>query len=976
MRLLILPPGRLRAAGTGSHPRPGGGWRAALGLIGAGLLAGSIAAAAGLSPSRTLVVGSEQDYPPFAVGMTDETADGFTVELWKAVAAEQGLSYEIRVRPFGTLLRDFKAGDVDVLINLAQSDERRGYADFSVTHVAVGGAIFVRDADGRISSEQDLSHKSLIVIKGDLAHDYARDQGWQSRLVLVDNAEQGLRLLASGAHDAMLLGKLVGLQTIRDQHLAGVKALPVRLGFSQQFAFAVRKGEAELLARINEGLALAKTHGVYDRLYEKWFGVYETRSPTWRSLAPVLAGALALLAVGGVALYVRRRRRDRLAEARLRVSEERWNLALEGAGDGVWDADLVAGVTWYSRRWKQMLGYEDDEIGTDPGEWTRRIHPDDLARVMKDNEATLKGESDRFASEFRMQTKDGGWLWVLDRGKVVRRGSDGRAERMIGTHTDIGERKAIEEALRESEERLQRALDASRLALWDLDLETDEIFLSDAWSEMLGGTRQPTRTTFDALRQLVPDEDQVRIAQAMGDTLRGSTPSYAVEHRVRRPDGRLLWIVSQGRVVERDASGRARRAVGTNRDITERQLAQTTQARLEARLREAEKLEAIGTLAGGIAHDFNNIMAAILGNVALARQDIDATHPVQAQLAQIGKAGQRARSLVQQILAFSRNQPGELVNRSLQPIVEETVAMLRSTVGPGVAVRAVLPDHPLRVLGNATQLQQVLLNLGTNASHALIEDSGTIEIGLEELSFAPEDPRRPAGLPPGPCAHLWVSDDGRGIDDHVLQRIFEPFFTTKRVGQGTGLGLAVVHGVMESHGGAVNVVTAVGKGSTFHLYLPLVDGDSAPAPLQGMDADPPPGHGESVLYVDDDEVMLLMVQNLLQRLGYRPTCMMDARSAVERVDRDPGAFDLVVSDYNMPDMSGMDVAHMLARIRPDLPVVISSGFISEDLRAAATRLGVRAVLQKEHTIEELGAVIHAILSSTGRSAPTAGAARR
>jgi CheY-like chemotaxis protein len=291
-------------------------------------------------------------------------------------------------------------------------------------------------------------------------------------------------------------------------------------------------------------------------------------------------------------------------------------------------------------------------------------------------------------------------------------------------------------------------------------------------------------------------------------------------------------------------------------------------------------------------------------------------------------------------------------------------------VGPNVLVRTALPDHPLRVLGNATQLQQVLLNLGTNASHALTDEAGTIDIGLEELSLAAGESRLPAGLPPGPYAHIWVSDNGTGMDEQSLQRIFEPFYTTKRVGQGTGLGLAVVHGVMESHGGAVDVVTAVGIGSTFHLYLPLVDEESAPAPLQGAESEPPLGHGERVLYVDDDEVMLLMVQSLLQRLGYRPTCMSDARGAVALVDRDPTAFDLVVTDFNMPDLSGVDVAIGLARTRPDLPVVISSGFISEDLRAAAASLGVRALMQKEHTIEELGAVIHSILSSTDRAKST------
>jgi PAS domain S-box-containing protein len=674
--------------------------------------------------------------------------------------------------------------------------------------------------------------------------------------------------------------------------------------------------------------------------------------------------------LGWLIMYARRRQRDRLAEARLRDSEERWKFALEGAGDGVWDANLVSRSTAYSRRWKQILGYEEHEVSSDPDEWSQRIHPDDRERVLADNQRCIDGGVDGFTIEFRMRAKDGRWIWVLDRGKVVSRGSDGRALRMIGTHTDISDRKRSEHALRDSEERLQRALEASRLALWDLDLTTGDVFLSDEWSEMLGGPRIPTRTTFEALTALVPEDDRGKIALAMGEALRGVTSGYLVEHRVNRPDGQAFWVRSQGRVVERDANGRVRRAVGTNRDITERQLARATQLHLEARLREAQKLEAIGTLAGGIAHDFNNIMAAILGNVALARQDVAPDHPAQRYLEQINKAGQRARSLVEQILAFSRKQPGEFGSHSLRPIVEETIAMLRSMISKDTTLRQNLTEQALRVNCNPTQLQQVLLNLGNNAWQALPAGKGLIEIGLDETVFATGEVRMPSGLEPGAYAHLWVRDEGSGMDEETRLHIFEPFFTTKLVGKGTGLGLAVVHGIVESHGGAVDVSTALGKGSTFHVYLPVVDDESAAMPLAAQDpAGTSEGHGQRVLYLDDDEVMTVMVHSLLQRLGYRATCMLDAREALALVERDPDGFDLVVTDFNMPGLSGLDVARRLAEVRPGLPVVISSGYISDALRTESVELGVRAVMRKEHTFEELGAVVRSSLSAFDRAGP-------
>ncbi len=852
----------------------------------------------------------------------------------------------------------------------------------------------------------------------------------------------------------------------------------------------------------------------------------------WLVSVPPLAIGLTILAAVGCTAFLAHRRRERSAAAMLRYSEERWKFALEGSGDGMWDADLVTGTTRHSRRWKAMLGHADHEIGDDPGEWRKRIHPKDSDRVLADNQACLDGVNDAMASEYRMRTKDGRWIWVLDRGKVMQRDASGKPLRMIGTLTDISaskssqfrlaaqadamtlvatgaplaqilrtivvgvesmcdwrcsillldadgrhlltgaapslptfysdavhglaigpgvgacgsaahggqrvvshdirtdprwadfreladraglracwsqpiisasgavlgtfaayhdqprspapadidniveatrmtsiaiERSRGEQALRTSEERLKRALDASRLALWDFDLDSGTVYLSDAWSEMLGGPRQTTTTTFDALGKLVPDEDQLRIAQAMADALRGTTPAYSIEHRVRRPDGQWLWILSQARVVERSPDGQARRAVGTNRDITERKRADATQAELEAQLREAQKLQAIGTLAGGIAHDFNNILAAILGHVALACEDVADAHPAQRHLTQIQKAGLRARNLVKQILAFSRVRANTFVSLSLRPVVDETVQMLRATAGAAARLELSLAEAPLRVMGDATQLQQVLMNLGSNACQALTDGAGRVEIGLCEVEFSDDPAARPAGLGAGRHARLWVADDGCGIDARTRQRIFEPFFTTKPVGQGTGLGLAVVHGIVEAHRGAIVVRSAVGQGSRFDVYLPLVDTESTFCPLEVPRCSPPcaaepsAGRGQHVLYVDDDEVMAMLVEGLLLRLGYRATCMLDAEAAIALVQADPSGVDLVVTDFNMPRCTGLELARAMGRLRPDLPVAISSGYVCDQLRADAAAIGVRGVMQKENTFEELAALAHAAL---------------
>jgi PAS domain S-box-containing protein len=400
-------------------------------------------------------------------------------------------------------------------------------------------------------------------------------------------------------------------------------------------------------------------------------------------------------------------------------------------------------------------------------------------------------------------------------------------------------------------------------------------------------------------------------------------------------------------------------------DISDRKEAEAELRKFEAQLREVQKMESIGTLAGGIAHDFNNILGAILGNVVLAREDLGEGHPALFSLEEIHKASIRARNLVQQILTFSRREPQELVTQPLQPVVEETHKLLRATLPAGVELDVALTDKPVHALVDATQVQQVLMNLCTNAWHALTDDAGRIGIGLDAVILDHGAGQR-LGVPPGPYAHLWVIDTGIGMDAATRARIFEPFFTTKPVGRGTGLGLSVVHGILSAHHGAVAVDSTPGRGSTFHLYFPLAGSvESAAVPVETAVPMQVGGHGEHVLYVDDDETMVLMVERILDRAGYKVSCYRDPQEAVAAVREHPDAFDFVVTDFNMPEFSGLDVARSLADITPRLPVVISSGYITEGLRDEAKLAGVRSLLEKQNTFQDLSDLIGRILSQDG-----------
>ncbi|MDO9166001.1 MAG: ATP-binding protein [Rhodoferax sp.] len=397
------------------------------------------------------------------------------------------------------------------------------------------------------------------------------------------------------------------------------------------------------------------------------------------------------------------------------------------------------------------------------------------------------------------------------------------------------------------------------------------------------------------------------------------------------------------------------------RDLTARKKIEAHRNALESQLRESHKMQAVGTMAGGIAHDFNNIIGAILGNVDLAKQDAGAMSPALVSLNEIDKAGRRARDLVRQILTFSRNESPKRVPIQLAEVVEETVRLLKVALPPTVEMLVVIDPATPPVLADATQVGQALLNLCTNAIQAIGAQRGTVTIELgHNVRAGTGRVERRSGVR-GQHVKLAVRDTGGGIDPDTLQRVFEPFFTTKPVGQGTGLGLAVVHGVMRTHLGTVDVQSTLNTGSVFTLYFPVADAAAVPATPEAPKPKAVRGMGKHVMYVDDDEALVFLVDRALTRRGFRVSTFTDPRQAVATLRAHPRDFDLLVTDYNMPGYSGIDLLREARIIRPDLPVALASGYVTAEIEQSALTEGASALIHKPNDVDEMCETLQRLL---------------
>ena len=633
----------------------------------------------------------------------------------------------------------------------------------------------------------------------------------------------------------------------------------------------------------------------------------------------------------------------RAEEESVRADEERARTAavLEGMTDAFIAFDRGWHVTYLNREAERVLAATGVNVGEVPGKVLWELWPQLKGTRLEDEYRRAMEEQTPAHFEYFSEMRKV-WLELH-----LHPSADG-----LGLFfRDIGERKDAEESLRQSEERLRLALEAGNCGIWDWEIPADHVTWSDRVYELHGVAKGAFGGKVEDFTRLVHPEDKARVGATIRRAMEGGE-DYQVDFRIVRPDGVVRWLTTGGRV-QFDAERQPVRMLGVTTDITERK-------RVEEQLRQIQQLDVVGRLAGGVAHEVNNQMSVVLGCADFVLRRSDVPEPARADVEQMRNAAERSAAVTSQLLAFSRRQILRLSPLDLNRVVAELEPILQRTVGEDITVRLKLEEGLGSIRADRGQIEQVLLNLTLNARDAM-PLGGMLSVETSSSSLHDDYlQRRPnVAISPGDYAVLAVSDTGHGMDPEIRQHIFEPFFTTKGIGKGTGLGLSTVYGIVKQSGGYVWVYSEAGIGTAFKIYLPL-----AQARDTGERAAPSASSrgSETVLVVEDEAVVRDMAARGLTAEGYRVLQARDGAEALEVATQDSDV-DIVVTDVAMPVLNGRELAARLAELRPDLPILFTSGYTDDNVVRRGLLESGQPFLQKPFSPSALAQSVRALLDA-------------
>jgi PAS domain S-box-containing protein len=643
----------------------------------------------------------------------------------------------------------------------------------------------------------------------------------------------------------------------------------------------------------------------------------------------------------------------RQAEAEKEKLQVQLSNAMEIAHLGYWEYDVVNDLFTFNDHFYKIFRTTAKQVGgytMSLAEYARRfVHPDDMTVIEEENRKAIEATDPHCSRqlEHRMLYADGTVGHISVRFFIIK-DDDGRTVKTHGVNQDITEPKRMEEALRRSEEKYRNILENIEDGYYEVDIAGNYTFFNKSMCRILGYSVDELMGKNN--REYMDGENAKKVYQAFHDMYQTGIATKALDWKLIRKDGSECFVETVVSLIT-DINNNKVGFRGIARDVSERKS-------IEEQLNQARKMESIGTLTGGIAHDFNNIMGIIIGNTELALDDVPEWNPAYSNLEEIKKASLRATNIVRQLLSFSRKTDQKLQPIEIDLVIKDALRFLRSTIPTSIDIHQDIQAMDEVILANPTQINQIMMNLCINASHAMEQTGGNITVNVEKMILDNNSAKDYPDLKSRKHVKVTVSDTGPGIDPAIIDRIFDPYFTTKEVGKGSGMGLAMVQGIVKNHSGAILVDSRPGQGTTFTILFPLVEGKTAveTETIQAL-----PMGSETILFVDDELSIVKMVREMLERLGYKVETAITPQDALERFRLNPDHFDLVITDMTMPQMTGVKLSEKIMGIRPDIPVIICTGHSVLIDEERAKQLGIAAYVMKPIIMTEIAKTLREVL---------------
>ncbi len=919
-----------------------------------------------LPEDRRIVVGGDHNYPPYEFLNEHGDPDGYNVEITRAIAQELGLDIEIRLGPWSEVIRQLRQGEIDVLQGMFYSPERDKSFDFSPPYAVTHYVSVTRKENGGLPSTIDqLKGKSIVVQEGDIMHDFAVEQGLTEHLALVDSQDLALEELAEGKHDCALVARMTALYLIQ-QH--GYENLIVGNAsfLSPEYCYAVPNGHGALIAQLSEGLKVVEATGEYRRIHEKWLGVYEDEPVTFlealRYSGMVLAPLLVVLLASMVWSWALRKKVASRTEE-LRRSEAQFRSLVDGAPYAIF-VQTERRFAYVNPAACELFGASSPEqlLGRSVLE---RFHPSAREGVTERIRRLNEGkEHVPNIEETCLRLDDTPVPAEVSAVPTVYQGQDGALVFL----RDISERVAARERVEHLNRVLRAIRDVSQLIVREQDRDvlvrqacrllvehrsyaTALIVLTDQEGRLQSWAQEGMAG--DGLAKLVARLDQGELppcCEVLGneDGI-GLVSDRRVCRRcparpgcddtatiaVRLAYGPIIFgylaislehhfgLDEEERELLTEMAGDLAYALNTMAERAARVQAEQDREDMQRQLLQSQKMEAVGQLAGGVAHDFNNLLQVINGVTDMVLEDLGPGHPARESLLEVAKAGDRAATLVSQLLSFSRRQIMRPTTLDLNEVVENLFRMLRRVIGEHIRLEWLPGNHLGLVHADTGMLDQVLMNLCVNARDAMPQ-GGVLTIETQNVLIDSEYCALHAWAKPGRFVLLSVTDTGCGMEPETIEHIFDPFFTTKDPGKGTGLGLATVYGILRQHEGMITAYSEMAKGSTFKIYLPICErkAEVVGTLVEGGVA----GGNETILLAEDDEMVRDLARRILERAGYAVLEAKDGHEAVALFKQHADVVDLLVLDVVMPHMGGHQAFERIRAQRPEVRALFCSGY--------------------------------------------------